>query len=157
MISYLETMKGKEHVNWAYFNKFDKLNDIYLPRHEQGETMATQICTVLNKLVYKWYNDGDVYDNSYKIEGWWNDLSSFANWLYKYVPQVQEILDRIETINHESEYEFLLKDLTDCLLNEKTMEYYSTINKLGSIYECNGKFKFVENYNENEDDEDEEM
>ena len=60
--------------------------------------MATQICTALNKLVYKWCNDGDVYDNTYGLDGWANNLSSYANWIYKYLPLSQEILDRIEDV-----------------------------------------------------------
>ena len=56
------------YVDWEYFNKFEKINDKYLPLSGQGETMATQICTVVNKLVYKWYNDGDVFDNTHGLE-----------------------------------------------------------------------------------------
>ena len=157
MKSYAETMKGKEHVDWEYFNKFEKINDKYLPISGQGETIATQICTVINKLVYKWYNDGDVFDNTHGLEGWANYLSDYANWLYKHVFQSQAILDRIENITHESEYEFLLKDLSDNFLNETTLEYYNTLPATDDIYDCEGKFKFVEYYGEDEDDEDEEM
>ena len=69
----------------VYFNKFKQINDSYLPDTGEGDTMATQICTAVNKLIYGWYNDGDVYDNTYMIDGWCNDLSSYANWLYGHV------------------------------------------------------------------------
>ena len=157
MKSYAETMKDKPHVEWDYFNKFEQCNDTYLPMQGQGETMATQICTVVNKLIYKWYNDGDVFDNTHGLEGWCNDLSSYANWLYKYVPMSQSILDRIETIDHESEYEFLLKDLADKFLNESTLKTFSQYDALGDIYECDGKFHFNDNYDYNGADDDEEM
>lgn len=155
MKSYSEIMKNKPHVEWDYYNKFEEVNDIYLPNRDQGETMATQICTVINKLVYKWYNDGDVFDNTHGLEGWCNDLSSYANWLYEYVPMSQCILDRIETINHESEYEFLLKDLSDAFLDKSVLKAFNRFESMGDIYKCNGKFQFNENYGE--DDEDEEM
>lgn len=156
-----EETKG---VKWDYYNKFNALNDKYLPDQGEGENMATQICTVINKLVYKWYNDGDVYDNTRGLAGWLNDLSSYANWLYKYIPQTQSILDRIDDAD-EHQYEQLLKDLTDTLLNQKTMDCYSSLDKLGSIYECDGKFRFIEAFYDDdeyedddyEDDGDEEM
>ena len=146
--------KCEQGVKWNYYNKFDAINDKYLPRIGEGDNMATQICTALNKLVYKWYNDGDVYDNTYSLEGWVNDLSSYANWIYKYLPLSQEILDRIEDVNEQG-YECLLKDLVDKFLNEDTLSYYAKQEKIDSIYECKGKFKFIEHYYE--DDEDEEM
>ena len=61
---------------WSYFNKFKELNNKYLPDMGEGETKATQVVTAVTKLVYKWYNDGDVYDNTYMMKGWCNDLSS---------------------------------------------------------------------------------
>ena len=157
MKSYSETMKDRSHVDWGYFEKFEHGSETYLPDQGQGDTMATQICTVINKLVYKWYNDGDVFDNTHNLEGWANDLSSYANWLYKYVPMSQKILDRIETIKHESEYEFLLKDLADLFLDESVLHIFNRFEAMGDIYECDGKFRFNENYGEDEDDEDDEM
>ncbi len=157
MKSYSEIMKGKAHVDWGYYEKFEHGNETYLPVEGQGETMATQICTAINKLVYKWYNDGDVFDNTHGLEGWCNDLSSYANWLYKYVPMSQNILDRIETIDNESEYEFLLKDLADAFLDESALHIFNRYDAMGDIYECDGRFKFVDNYSYDEDNEDEEM
>lgn len=157
-----------KRVNWDYYNKFHSINEKYLPDMSEGETMATQICTAINKLVYKWYNDGDVYDNTCGLIGWLNDLSSYANWLHKYVPQSKEILNRINDADTEAKYEHLLKDLADKFLNSKTMEYYETQEKIGTIYDCDGKFRFIEAFYDDddyeddhedyyEDDEDEEM
>ena len=81
-------------VDWGYYDKFDGLMDKYLPMHGEGETKATQIVTAVNKLVYKWYNDGDVFDNTLHLEGWANDLSDYANWLADHA-NVGEILDKI--------------------------------------------------------------
>ena len=70
-------------VDWSYYDKpeFKAINSEYLPARGEGETKATQIVTAVNKLVYKWYNDGDVFDNTGALSGWANDLSSYANWL----------------------------------------------------------------------------
>ena len=92
----------KESVDWDYFDKFEPIINKYMPDRGEGETMASQIVTAVNKLVYKWYNDGDVYDNTYILEGWANDLSDYANWLYKYVPKTQYTLELITKAHPQS-------------------------------------------------------
>jgi hypothetical protein len=145
-------------VNWDYFDKFEQVNDKYLPIRGEGETKATQIVTAVNKLIYKWYNDGDVFDNTYHLEGWANDLSSYANWLYYYTENALRILDRINACYTESDYENLLKDLADMLLNEEYLAEQDKIVKEGSVYKCAGKFEYKEyeeEYDEEYDDEEE--
>ena len=94
-------------VVWSYYDKFDPLFDKYLPERGEGETKATQIVTAVCKLVYKWYNDGDVFDNSYVLEGWANDLSDYANWLWEHT-EANEILEKVSICYNNSEYEDLL-------------------------------------------------
>ena len=129
-------------VNWDYFDRFKKVTSNYLPDYGEGDTIASQAVTAVTKLVYKWYNDGDVFDNTKYLEGWVNDLSSYANWLYNHTDRAK-MLENIFVISTESEYEDLLKELADSILDES---WLSTQNKQkeGSIYQCNGKFKFVE-------------
>ena len=148
-------------VDWDYFNKFEEIYDKYLPPRGEGETMATQIDTALCKLVYKWYNDGDVYDNTRHMEGWANDLSSYANWLDKYTG-ASYILERIFECRTHEEYEHILKDLCDLLCNEEYLSMMNKREKIGSIYKCDGRFEFCdeceyeEEYEEDEDDYDDE-
>ena len=83
-------------VNWGYFDKFEWANEKYLPRWGEGETKATQIVTAISQLVYRWYNDGDVFDNSYLLDGWCDYLPSCANWLEQHTTdEVSPILHRI--------------------------------------------------------------
>lgn len=139
-------------VQWDYYNKFDKLNDKYLPIQGEGETKATQIITCLNKLVYKWYNDGDIFDNTYHLEGGANDLSDFANWLYHHTTdEVKAILNKIEACYNDSDYEDLLKELTDNLFDEEYLKKQNKLDKEFTIYNYDGKFKFEE-YCEDEED-----
>lgn len=141
-------------VDWDYYNneKFDRIDDMYLPVRGEGSTKATQVVTAVNKLVYKWYNDGDVFDTTGLLNGWVNDLSSYANWLFKNTnKRVQEILDGVYDCNGD-DYEELLKELTDTLLDADVLEEYSKIPKVGSIYDCEGPF----NFEEYEDEEEEE-
>lgn len=130
----------------VYFNKFKQINDSYLPDTGEGDTMATQICTAVNKLIYGWYNDGDVYDNTYMIDGWCNDLSSYANWLYGHVSASKSILLRIKDVYNGDDYENLLNQLCNALLNNKVMKIYDSNLKQGSIYSCDGPFKFEDDF-----------
>ena len=139
-------------VNWDYFDKFDGILDKYMPVRGEGETKASQIVTAVNKLVYKWYNDGDVFDNTYGLSGWANDLSNYANWLEAYTDKARNILGKIEICWYESAYEDLLKELADTLLDKTYLAEQNELVKVGSIYDCCGRYRFEE-YDEDEDGE----
>ena len=155
----LESYSGEkeldESVDWDYFNIFHDINDKYLPDSGEGDNMATQTVTAINKLVYKWYNDGDVYDNSTAsgLDGWANDLSDYANWLAKNIDGCKDILDRIFEIHYgdNGAYEDLLKDLANNCLDENLLSGLATQPKEGSIYECPGDYSFDESRNYDEE------
>lgn len=155
----LESYSGEkeldESVDWDYFNIFHDINDKYLPDSGEGDNMATQTVTAVNKLVYKWYNDGDVYDNSTAsgLDGWANDLSDYANWLAKNIDGCKDILDRIFEIHYgdNGAYEDLLKDLANNCLDENLLSDLATQPKEGSIYECPGDYSFDESRNYDEE------
>jgi hypothetical protein len=137
-------------VEWSYFDKFEEITDKYLPREGEGETKATQLVTAITKLVYKWYNDGDVYDNRYSMDGWCNDLSSYANWIYNNYLASQPILDRICDIYSESQYEHILKDLADEFFNIDFLNEENKKKAYGSIYTEKGCFEFCDYDEEDE-------
>ena len=141
-------------IEWSAFDKFEPIIDKYMPDIGEGDSLASQMVTAVNKLIYKWYNDGDVYDNNYALSGWVNDLSSFANWLYTYVKETRPILKRISKIKNEAGYEYILLALAMTVLTEDFLSKYSDKAKTGSIYRCDGPFSWVDlsEY----DDEDEE-
>jgi thiaminase len=137
-------------VQWDYYDKFEDITDMYLPISGEGNTKATQIVTAVNKLVYKYYNDGDVFDNTHYLVGGANDLSSYANWLYyQTTDKAENILDKIVECYNDDDYEDLLKELADELLNEEFLTKQNKIEKMKTIYNCNGKFE----YKEEEDEE----
>ena len=139
-------------VDWGYFDKYEKADDKYLPFMGEGETMATQICTAVTKLIYKWYNDGDVFDNTYHLNGWANDLSSYANWLVEYA-NAGRIMVGIEECRSGDDYEDLLKDLADKYLDMDFLDKANEHPKQGSIYDCDGRFKFDDSFYDDEDDD----
>ena len=138
-------------VDWDYYDKFEDINDKYLPYKGEGFTKAMQIVVAVNKLVYKYYNDGDVFDNTHYLKGWANDLSSYANWLYHHT-DTQNILDKIAHCLNDEAYEDLLKELADKLLDEEYLAELNKVEKVETIYDCIGKFKFEE-YQEEEEEE----
>lgn len=131
-------------IQWSDFDKFSDISDKFLPVKGEGDTVATQIVTAVNKLVYKWFNDGDVYDNTYYLDGWCDDLSSYANWLFYKAPYTQNILVGIRDIHSEEEYTKLLYDLCELTLNEEYLSEFVNSEKVGTIYECDGPFEFTE-------------
>ena len=149
-------------VSWSYFDKFEEVSNKYMESYGEGETVASQIVTAVNKLVYKWYNDGDVFDNTsaHGLSGWVNDLSSYANWLVSHTHGKADCLFAIFDIEKQSEYEKLLKELADTLLDEEWLSKMEA-PKEGSIYDCKGPFKFevvedeFDEYDADEDDDNE--
>lgn len=137
-------------VGWEYYDGFERQMSEYLPDKGQGETMATQITTAVTKLVYKWYNDGDVFDNTGRLHGWANDISSYANWLAEYAG-AKDILDGVYDADSD-EYENLLKKLTDRLLDMEYLEYMNKVPAKGDIYTCDGDYRFVEEEEEEEEE-----
>lgn len=129
-------------VKWNHFDKYEAIIDKYMLHRGEGETMASQAVTAVNKLVYKYYNDGDVFDNTHFIDGWCNDLSSYANWLHKYCEGAAPILEKITNIITLQEYEDLLAELCAQVLQKSFLKKLNTMPKQGSIYKCNGIFKF---------------
>lgn len=129
-------------VEWDYFDKFHEINVKYLPSMGEGDNMATQAVTAVNKLIYKWYNDGDVFDTTGDMHVWGNDLSHYANWLRKYTG-VADILDRVYGCKYDPDYEELLKALADKLLNEEVLAPMALLPKVDSVYEAEGPYKLA--------------
>lgn len=139
-------------ANYSDFNQFEPIIHMYMPATGEGDTKASQAATAVNKLIYKWYNDGDVFDNTGALEGWANDLSSYANWLYEYIPRSRPILDNVYDCYNDGDYSDLLLDLAYTVLNDDDMENLVDELAVGSIYDCDGPFE----WNEPEEDEDDE-
>ena len=43
-------------VEWSAFDKFEPIIDKYMPDIGEGDSLASQMVTAVNKLIYKWYN-----------------------------------------------------------------------------------------------------
>lgn len=149
-------MKIKESASTEAFEKFEDIISKYMPVSGEGKTKASQLVTAVNKIIYKWFNDGDVVDNvNTGLEGGLNDLSSYANWLWMFIPEAKEPLHNLLYKVHGDEYEYTLYlyQLADLVLKEDVLEKYSSSEPIGSIYknDPDGPFEWEE---PSEDDED---
>lgn len=127
-----------------YFDQYDDIVDTYLPDRGEGSNAASQAVAAANNIIYGYYNNGDCYDNTYYLEGGYNDISSYANWLYRYLG-LRPLLDRIQTAKTEDAYEQILARLAKVVFNETTLQkvlakYGNDI--VGSIYSCDGPYSF---------------
>lgn len=138
---------------------FSNMASKYMPREGQGTTKASQIVTAVNRLIFKWYNDGDVYDNTYYLEGWENDLSSQANWLHTYckpdtdcegIPDVLRLVFHAQT---EDDYEGILEQLAGICLVPGYLDQQNMLPAEGSIYDADGPYEFIDRYEDEYDDE----
>ena len=153
----LKESEGEEKITWDSFSDpiSNRLESKYLPSEGDGDTLATQAVTAISKLIYKWFNDGDVYDNTHALKGWMNDISNQANWLAENIPGAKEILMKIEDISEEQEYtETILYPLFKLIFDEEKLRKLNLSSKKGSVYDCDGPFEFFEEKDdEDEDDE----
>lgn len=136
--------KLEERVNWISFDKFDKIKDRYVHGSGEGDTMAQQMISAVKNIVDSWYRDGNVYDNSYELGGNRKDISTFANWLYTYIPETKQILDGIKNVKNGEEYEDLLDRLYSTIYQDSLLNKYSNEEAIDSIFDCSGN-PFVHN------------
>ena len=153
----LKESEGEEKITWDSFSDpiSNRLESKYLPSEGDGDTLATQAVTAISKLIYKWFNDGDVYDNTHALKGWMNDISNQANWLAENIPGAKEILMKIEDISEEQEYtETILYPLFKLIFDEEKLRKLNLSSKKGSVYDCDGPFEFFEEKDDEDEDDD---
>lgn len=52
----------------SYEDKFEALFDEYVPRSGKSDSLGAEIIRAVNKIVYRWYNDGDIFFMGYGKE-----------------------------------------------------------------------------------------
>lgn len=116
----------------------------YLPSKGDGNTKATQAITALWKLIHRWDNDGDIYDNHYSLRAGLNDVSGSANWLYNHIQETRPILDNIKYISSDTQYSMLLGMLANCVLNEDLLTRLDKLPKSRNAYNESGPYSIEE-------------
>ena len=146
-VKRIKESEEKKVLTWDDFSDpvSDRIEEKFLPRSGEGTNLMSQAVTATSKLIYKWFNDGDVFDNTYGLEGWANDLSSYANWLDSHIPETQGCLARIKSIkSDENAYTQLLYDLLHIVMNDGMVNKYWKTSAEDTIYDCDGPYEFKE-------------
>lgn len=139
-------------VSSSYYDRYNDVIKQYLPTTGEGDSLATQLVTAITKLIYRWYNDGDVYDNQYGMEGWANDLSSYANWIYNHYSSSRPILEKISHTFNDDQYEHILRVLAYKFFVPDFLAEEATKPADGSIYDEDGPFAVVDDEEAYEDE-----
>ena len=132
---------------------YSKLSDQYMPSTGQGDTKASQLVTAANKILYRWYNDGDA------ITSRDNNLTDYANWIEKYVreePKINRIMAAAEKYTNPDSSDYILYVLIPLIkfvFREDFLAELATESRVGSIYECSGRFIYNDYDNDYEDDD----
>ena len=117
-------------------SSYSILTNKYLPSVGQGKNKASQLVTAANKIIYGWYNNGDT------ISGNGNDLTSYANWIDKYIkePEIRKIL-KDDYIDYNDTYYLseIILPLIRFVFREDFLEKLASHEAEGDIYECSGR------------------
>lgn len=117
-------------------SSYSILTDKYLPSMNQGKNKASQLVTAANKIIYGWYNNGDT------ISGNGNELTSYANWIDKYIkePEIRKILkDDFIDYNDTCYLDEIILPLIKFVFREDFLERLASQEIEGDIYECQGR------------------
>lgn len=133
---YTSTDNRKKIPGWTTLKDYvelaeDSIFKEYLPNKWEWETKAEQLATAVNKLIYRYYNDWDRYDEDYG-----NNVSNYANWIEK------NAFELPESVSTNSEYEANLKEILN-----KTMDMIDNLKndkKVWSVYKTEWKWTYVE-------------
>lgn len=143
-------------------HNFKKLSDEEMPSQGQGSTMLSQWLVCVNCLIYKWYNDGDMYSNQYGGSSV-NDISWTANWLYNNIGEhYKSVLDMIKRSSGKEDYQKIIDKIEDVseklASDEKFVEKLKSEKTKDNVYKEKGPFEQLEDDDEDEyddwDDED---
>lgn len=125
-----------------YLGTYKAILNEYIPDFGEGKSLASQTVTAVHKLVRGYFNNGDFYDTTRsRFERTSNNISCYANWLYANGgEETRHILDGIWVCEDEVEYEYLLKNLAEVLLQEDELKGKAKQPSTGTIYICEGPY-----------------
>ena len=126
---------------------FDKL----VPGQGTAETLEGEMLRAVNRLVYRYYNDGDKYNEGYGTETAGPAHSFLVNAVHPLRAKMDSIMD--EEFKSDGEYERMLKVVLGLVLDyieSKGGEY--TKNTQGDIFDYPSEFENMEDYDDEEDD-----
>lgn len=142
-------------------NDIDKYYEVltqYLPDTGEGDTMATQLATAVDRIVYRWFNDGDTI--------WTDECQPFADWLWENIDGIDTVIDDmnqymfagfpyIKDLTFRGIYENCLKRILDIATDRELLNSLDSRPLEGSVFDSEAvTLDVMETESEEDDDYD---
>ena len=144
--------------NWGHLSdadraKFDEFFDKYVPINGSADTLGGEIVRAINRIVYRYYNDGDTVDRYCGNE--YNHLRACDTFLKTYCPAYHS-LSNIKELEYEKNLCDRLKKVLDYLIaNPNVFEIPNSTDCIANAPYEPWEYDDDEDYDFDEDDEDE--
>lgn len=93
--------------------QFEHLFDVLVPDNGKCDTLAGEIIRAINKIEYRWFNDGDRFNEDYGIETCGQPAYFLADYIYEPDDEApfRDILLNVDTDDDDEEYEKMIEEL----------------------------------------------
>ena len=142
----------KEFVGGELEARNEPLFDKLVPGQGTAETLEGEMLRAVNRLVYRYYNDGDKYNEGYGTETAGPAHSFLVNAVHPLRAKMDSIMG--EEKLSDNEYENMLKMVLGLILDyieSKEGEY--TKNTQGDIFDYPSEFEDEDDYYDDEEDD----
>lgn len=128
-------------LNRSDIDKYYEVLTQYLPDTGEGDTMATQLATAVDRIVYRWFNDGETI--------WTDECQPFADWLWQNIDGIDAVIDDmnqymfvgfpyIKDWTFRGIYENCLKKILDIATDRDLLNDLDSRPKEGSVFDSQG-------------------
>ena len=143
----------KEFVGKELEDRNEPLYDKLVPGQGKAETLEGEMLRAINRIVYRYYNDGDKYNEGYGTETAGPAHSFLVNAVHPLRAKMDSIMDG-EKLS-DNEYESMLKEALGLILDYiegKEGEY--TKNTQGEIFDYESEYEDDDDYYDDYEDDD---
>ena len=112
-----------------------------------GDDVTSQAILSTTLLISMWQETNQVFDNTIfnKKCDTRLELHTVANWLYKYIPETRNILDKVFWCETDRDYDNLLEHLHSTIFDETLLKKYSgKAPQSNPMFEKDGKFAVID-------------
>ena len=139
----------KEFVGKALEDRNEPLYDALVPGQGKADTIQDETLRAINRIVYRYYNDGDKYFEGYGTETAGPAHSFLINANH---PLRSAMVKIFNEPSNDSSYERMLADALDMILDHiESRQGKYTPNTAGDIYDYESEFEDFEDEEEDYD------
>jgi hypothetical protein len=151
-LSLAEGKLLKEFVGKELEDRNEPLYDKLVPGNGDAETVEGEMLRAINRLIYRYYNDGDKYYEGYGTETAGPAHSFLVNANHPLKSMMYRLFKEFIS---DDEYERMLKDILDVILDHiESRQGEYTKNTLGGMFKYEPEFEDMEEEEDPYDDYD---